>query len=64
MKETEKHTQVRETEARTPDEMKREFMKKFGKLAATAPLGMFLLMGPYQSAAAASSTFDEGTGGL
>ena len=38
----------------TPDEMKREFMKKFGKLAATAPVGMFMLMGPGASKAAAS----------
>ena len=38
----------------SPDEMKREFMKKFGKLAAAAPVGMFMLMGPGASKAAAS----------
>ena len=39
----------------TPDEMKREFIKKFGKLAASAPVGMFMLMGPGASKAAAST---------
>ncbi len=38
----------------TPDEMKREFMKKFGKLVAVAPVGMFMLMGPGASKAQAS----------
>ncbi|BDY12404.1 hypothetical protein [Hydrogenimonas cancrithermarum] len=38
------------------DEAKREFMKKFGKYAATAPLGMYLLLGAGASKAQASST--------
>ena len=38
------------------DEAKREFMKKFGKYAATAPLGMYLLMGPGASKAQASGS--------
>jgi hypothetical protein len=38
------------------DEVKREFMKKFGKYAATAPLGMYLLLGAGASKAQASST--------
>jgi len=38
------------------DAAKRDFMKKFGKYAATAPLGMYLLMGPGASKAQASGT--------
>ncbi|WP_457595987.1 hypothetical protein [Hydrogenimonas sp.] len=38
------------------DEAKREFMTKFGKYAATAPLGMYLLMGPGASRAQASGS--------
>gem|GEM_PF-4752710 len=38
------------------DGVKREFMKKFGKYAATAPLGMYLLLGAGASKAQASST--------
>ncbi len=37
------------------DELRREFMKKFGRLAATVPAGMFLLMGPGASRAQAST---------
>ena len=32
------------------DSTKREFMKKFGGYAATAPIGMFMLMSPNASA--------------
>jgi len=35
---------------------RREFITKFGKYAATAPLGMYVLMSPKRSAAAASDT--------
>ncbi len=38
------------------DEAKREFMIKYGKYAATAPLGMYLLMGPGASKAQASGS--------
>ena len=38
------------------DAKKREFMKKFGSYAATAPLGMYLLMGPGASKAQASGS--------
>jgi hypothetical protein len=38
------------------DVTKREFMKKFGRYAATAPLGMYLLMGPGASKAQASGS--------
>ncbi|WP_456452204.1 hypothetical protein [Hydrogenimonas sp.] len=38
------------------DAAKRDFMKKFGKYAATAPLGMYLLMGPGASKAQASGS--------
>ena len=47
---------VRTEEMAKVDEAKREFMKKFGKYAATAPLGMYLLMGPGASKAQASAT--------
>lgn len=43
------------------DAMKREFLEKFGKLAAAAPVGMFLLMGPTQSKANTSGPVDETT---
>ena len=38
------------------DEAKRDFMIKYGKFAATAPLGMYLLMGPGASKAQASGS--------
>ncbi|WP_300364639.1 hypothetical protein [Hydrogenimonas sp.] len=38
------------------DAAKREFMKKFGKYAATAPLGMYVLMSPVASRAQASGS--------
>ncbi|BBG66318.1 hypothetical protein NNO_1615 [Hydrogenimonas sp.] len=38
------------------DEAKREFMIKYGKFAASAPLGMYLLMGPGSSKAQASGS--------
>ncbi len=38
------------------DQAKREFMKKFGKYAAVAPVGMYMLMGPGASKAQASAT--------
>lgn len=37
------------------DNTKREFMKKFGAYAATAPVGMYMLMTPSASAHACSS---------
>jgi|GEM_PF-2315328 len=47
------------------DVQKREFMKRFGKYAASAPLGMYLLMGPGASKAQASGTAAPGcTGSL
>lgn len=30
----------------TPDDLKRDFLKRFGKYAATAPATLFLLMSP------------------
>lgn len=36
------------------DSTKREFMKKFGGYAATAPVGMYMLMTPSSSAACTS----------
>jgi hypothetical protein len=45
-----------EEESTEVDASKREFMKKFGKYAATAPLGMYLLMGPGASKAQASGS--------
>jgi len=38
------------------NERRREFIKKFGTYAATAPLAMYVLMSPTRSAAAASDT--------
>ena len=37
------------------DNTKREFMKKFGAYAATAPVGMYMLMTPEASAHTCSS---------
>ncbi len=43
----------------TPEQkQRREFLEKFGKLAAVAPVGMFILMGPGASKAQASN--DDG----
>lgn len=42
------------------DAMKRQFLAKFGKLAAVAPVGMFMLMGPTQSKANSSVRLDGG----
>jgi len=39
---------------------KRELIKKFGKYAAVAPIGMYVLMSPKRSAAAASGLGDAG----
>ena len=47
---------VRTEEMAEVDEAKREFMKKFGKYAATAPVGMYLLMSPTASKAQASGS--------
>lgn len=44
------------------DTKKREFMKKFGKYAATAPVGMYMLMTPSASAHASSSTHHKPRG--
>lgn len=38
------------------DTTKREFMKKFGKYAATAPVGMYMLMTPSMSSAVSSGS--------
>ncbi|WP_457744852.1 hypothetical protein [Sulfurimonas sp.] len=38
------------------DSTKREFMKKFGSYAATAPIGMYMLMTPDASAKVCSGT--------
>ncbi len=38
------------------DAAKREFIKRFGKYAATAPMGMYLLMSPVSSHAQASGS--------
>ena len=45
-----------ETHEHDVDVQKREFMKRFGKYAASAPLGMYLLMGPGASKAQASGS--------
>jgi hypothetical protein len=47
------------------DSKKRDFMKKFGTYAATAPLGMYMLMTPSTSAAvqSGSSTRVKGNNG-
>ncbi len=37
-----------------PDALKREFMARFGRYAATAPAAMFVLMSPRTSKAIAS----------
>ena len=52
-----------EIEVEDVDEAKREFMKKFGKYAATAPVGMYLLMGAGASRAQASTTISCRTRG-
>ena len=40
------------------EEQRREFLGKFGRLAATVPVGMLVLMGPTQSRA---QTSDDGS---
>ncbi len=45
-----------QTVEREIDEAKRSFIMKYGKFAATAPLGMYLLMGPGASRAQASGS--------
>ncbi len=42
------------TETTLEEEGRREFLNKFGKLAATVPVGMLVLMGPGASKANAS----------
>lgn len=54
---------VRPEEMGEVDEAKREFMKKFGKYAATAPVGMYLLMSPSASKAQASGSTTHCHGG-
>jgi len=41
------------------DDERREFLEKFGKLTATVPVGMLLLMGPHASVHAASGGNDD-----
>jgi len=43
-------------EEKAVDSTKREFMKKFGGYAATAPIGMYMLMTPNASAYCVSGT--------
>jgi len=42
---------------------RREFLDKFGKLAAAVPAGMLLLMGPQANAQPAISGADNDSGG-
>ncbi len=42
------------SEARGPDELKRDFLRRFGGYAATAPAALFVLMSPRTSRAIAS----------
>ena len=42
---------------------RREFLEKFGKLAAAVPVGMLVLMGPTQSRAAVSINGGDTGGG-
>lgn len=44
-----------------PEEVqRREFLERFGKLAAAVPFGMLVLMGPTQSRASSSAGSDNG----
>ncbi len=51
-----KKDQETETLENEVDTTKRDFIKKFGTYAATAPLGMYMLMTPSASAHACSNT--------
>ena len=44
------------------DDIKRGFMKKFGMYAATAPVGMYMLMTPSTSAAVGSGSYSSSNG--
>jgi len=44
------------------DSKKREFIKKFGSYAATAPIGMYMLMTPSTASAQSSSNNGWGNG--
>ena len=59
----EKQERVEKDLEKEVDEAKREFMIKYGKYAATAPLGMYLLMGPGASKAQASCSGGHHGGG-
>ncbi len=50
----------KKSEATVEEVQRREFLNKFGKLAATVPVGMLVLMGPTQSKAneSGSDTID------
>ena len=45
------------------DAVKRDFLKKFGVYAATAPVGMYMLMTPSTSAAVQSGSRVKGNNG-
>ncbi len=45
----------KETKSTPEQKQRREFLEKFGKLAAVAPVGMLMLMGPGASKAQASN---------
>ncbi len=56
-RQTRKHAPADSPEGRAEaDQKKREFIKRFGGYAATAPVVMYSLMSPRRSAAAASDT--------
>jgi len=57
----EKGEQMEKETKKTPEQkQRREFLEKFGKLAAVAPVGMFMLMGPGASKAQASNSKTSG----
>ncbi len=59
MKVNEKKELSQEELEQLADETKREFIKKFGKYAVSAPSGMFLLMSLGTSKAHASSDLED-----
>ncbi|WP_297442193.1 hypothetical protein [Sulfurimonas sp.] len=48
---------MKNSEQNKIDSTKREFIKKFGTYASTAPVGMYMLMTPSSSAAHTSGNF-------
>lgn len=53
-----KHNNVeaQESNSTEPEQLRRDFLKKFGKYAATTPAVAFTLMSTYSSKAVASAT--------